>query len=375
MAYLTINREKLQDNYGRLEQLFSSHGMSWGVTTKLLCGNEDYLKEVLDLGIREILDSRVSNLKTVKELCPEAQTVYIKPPARRSIADIVQYADVSLNTELATIRALSEEAVKQGKLHKIIIMIEMGDLREGVLRDDVVDFYQQVFELPSIKVIGIGTNLNCLSGVMPSEDKLIQLGLYKKIIELTHHVTIPWVSAGTSVTIPLLEQGRVPEAVNHFRIGETLFFGLNLFTGETFAGMHSDVIKLHAEVIEVSEKPTTPSGDLGANPFGDTAEVDAQQPLETSHRAILDIGYLDINPDYLIVPEGELTVLDASSDMLVLDLGDNSGKLKVGDVVSFELKYMGALHLMNSPYIDKLVVAEKTEKGQKTAPKAKEVNA
>ena len=358
MAYMTLSRPKLKQNFDKLEALFASHGISWGVTSKLLCGNRRYLKELLDLGSREILDSRVSNLKKVKELCPEAQTVYIKPPAKRAVPDVVRYVDVSFNTELKTIRLLSEEAVKQGKRHKIVIMIEMGDLREGVMRDEVVEFYEQVFHLPNIDVIGLGTNLNCLSGVMPSEDKLIQLGLYKKIIELEHGVTIPWVSAGTSVTIPLLLQGGVPESVNHFRIGETLFFGLNLVTGETLEGFHRDVLELHAEIIEVAKKPMTPSGELGENPFGERRELEPGTPVTLSHRAILDIGYLDINPDYLIVQDPTMTILDASSDMLVLDLGDNPNGLEVGDTIAFELKYMGALHLMNSSYIDKLVVDE-----------------
>lgn len=361
MAYLNLNRDKLRHNYHHLENLFASHGISWGIVTKLLCGNRRFLTEVLNLGATEIQDSRVSNLRKIKEIRPEVQTVYIKPPAKRSIHDIVKYVDVSFNTELATIRALSEEAVRQGKLHKIVIMLEMGDLREGVLRDSIVAFYEEIFRLPGISVIGLGTNLNCLNGVMPNEDKLIQLGLYKKIIELEYGVTIPWVTAGTSVTIPLLKQGRVPDTVNHFRIGEALYFGLNLFTGEPLESMHTDVLTLHAEVIEVAEKPSVPSGELGENPFGAKADVDTAGPTGTSHRAILDIGYLDINPDYLIPLRDDLTIIDATSDMLVLDLGDNPMNISVGDTVPFALKYMGALHLMNSHYIDKLVVTNEQE--------------
>jgi predicted amino acid racemase len=103
-----------------------------GVVTKILCGNEIYLKEIIALGVREMHDSRISNLKKIKALDPTIQTVYIKPPAKRSIEKIVHYADVSFNTEI-DIKMLSAEAQKQNKTHKIIIMIEMGDLREGVM--------------------------------------------------------------------------------------------------------------------------------------------------------------------------------------------------------------------------------------------------
>ena len=362
MAYLTLNQHKLKHNFEALRRLFNSHDISWGVVSKLLCGNPTYLEELLALGAREILDSRVSNLKMVKQLCPEAQTVYIKPPAMRAIPDIIRYVDVSFNTELETIQALSQEACRQDKIHKIIIMIEMGDLREGVMRDDVVDFYAQVFELPNIQVIGLGTNLNCLSGVMPNEDKLIQLGLYKRIIELTYDVSIPWVSAGTTVTIPLLQQGGVPKNVNHFRIGEALFFGQDLVANTTLEGFYDDIIMLNAEVIEVAEKPMTPSGELGMTPQGKQLSIEQSGQIETAHRVILDVGYLDINPDYLVALDEDISILHASSDMIVLDVGSNATGIKVGDVVPFRLKYMGALHLMNSPYIDKLLTDEQQPK-------------
>ncbi|MDV6374753.1 alanine racemase [Deinococcus arenicola] len=359
MAYLTLDRSKLQANFDHLQELFTSHDIDWGITTKLLCGNKLFLNEVIRLGHLELLDSRISNLRAIKELSPEAQTVYIKPPASALIEDLVKWADVSFNTELATIRAISAEAVRQDRQHLIIIMIEMGDLREGVLREDIVAFYEQVFQLPNIKIIGIGTNLNCLNGVMPSEDKLIQLGLYKKIIELTNNVDIQWISAGTTVTIPLLKAGGLPQAINHFRIGEALFFGQDLVAEDTFAGMHDDVLELHAQIIELAEKPTTPSGTLGKNPFGVTAEAESNG--STSHRAILDVGYLDISPQYLEPVDERLEVIGGSSDMLVLNVGDNEAGLKVGSYVKFRLKYMGALHLMNSTYIDKFVVDESGE--------------
>ena len=149
-----------------------------------------------------------------------------------SIRGIIRHADVSFNTEIDTIKMLSDEAVKQGKVHKIIIMIEMGDLREGVMGEELIDFYRQVLELPNIEISGIGTNLNCLSGVMPTQDKLIQLSLYKQLIESRFNISIPWVSGGTSVAVPLMLRNARPMAVNHFRIGEALFFGKDLFSGK-----------------------------------------------------------------------------------------------------------------------------------------------
>ncbi|MCL6260739.1 alanine/ornithine racemase family PLP-dependent enzyme [Aquiflexum sp. TKW24L] len=356
MAFLTLNRTKLQENFSFLRQIFEDNDISWGVVSKLLCGNRSFLKELILLGVNEIHDSRISNLAKVKEIAPDIQTVYIKPVSKRNIPKMVKYADVSLNSELNTIRWISEEAKNQSKNHKVIIMVETGDLREGVVGEHIVDFYEQIFELPNIEIIGLGTNLNCLNGVMPSSDKLIQLSLYKQIIELKFNKKIPWVSAGTSVTIPLIKTRQLPKGINHFRVGETLYFGVDLFEEKTIQGMHPDVFELNAEIIEMQEKSLLPTGTLAANPQGEIVEIDESLYGRTSFRAILDIGLLDIDPKYLIPNDEEFEILGASSDMLILNLGRNPKGYKVGDLVKFNMKYMGALGVMNSSYIDKVII-------------------
>ncbi|NJM93850.1 MAG: alanine/ornithine racemase family PLP-dependent enzyme [Cytophagales bacterium] len=357
MAYITLYKHKLQHNYEFLRALFAENGMKWGIVSKLLCGNEDYLRLLMSLGTDEVHDSRISNLRKVKEINPQAYTVYIKPPASEVVAEVVQYADVSMNTEYYTLKLLSDEAQRQGKVHHAIIMIETGDLREGVMGDNLVNFYAKVFELPHIKILGLGTNLNCLHGVLPSQDKLIQLSLYKQIIELKFNREIPLVSGGTSVTIPLLLHKQVPKGVNHFRVGETLFFGTNLFDDSLIPGMTNDVFELFAQIIEITKKPMTPSGDLGHNVAGEKTEIDPALFGQSSFRAILDLGLLDIDPQYLILDTDvhPFEVVGASSDMIVLDLGQNQAGFKVGDFIPFQLKYMGALSLMNSNYVEKKV--------------------
>ena len=348
----------LRHNYQYLKKLFGSEKIEWAIVTKLLCGEERLLKEVIDLGIKEICDARIINLKRIKSIAPEdVETVYIKPPAKKAIPDLVRYADTSFNSEFETIKAISEEAVRQNKTHKIVIMIELGDLREGVMGEDLMDFYSSVFRLPNIKVTGIGSNLNCLHGVMPSQDKFIQLSLYKQLIEAKFKVEIPWITGGTSVVIPLLEMRQLPQGINHFRVGETLYFGTDLIHNNGFKEMEQNVITLYTQIIEITEKPMLPIGEMEANPQGETFEVDESLYGKTSHRAILDVGSLDISSDYLIpFPEYQIEFVGASSDMLVIDIKDNKNGYKVGDFIPFHLKYMGALTLFNSDYIEKRVI-------------------
>jgi predicted amino acid racemase len=355
MAFLKLYRNKLRHNFRHLDELFAKKNVHWGVVTKLLCGNKLFLKELVDLGIKEMHDTRISNIKTIKSMSADIQTVYIKPPAKRSIPNVIKYVDVSFNTDYSTIKLLSEEAVRQDKLHKIIIMVEMGDLREGVMGDQLMDFYEKIFQLPNIEIIGIGTNLNCLNGIMPNQDKLIQLSLYKQLIEMKFDQKIPWISGGTSVTLSLLINQQIPSGINHFRIGEAMFFANDLFTGQKFEGMESDVFKLYTEIIELYEKPVVPSGEQIANVAGHIPEFDPEDYGKFSYRAIIDVGLLDINPDFLIPEDENIRIIEASSDMLVMDLGNKPGTYKTGDLISFKLKYMGVLGLMNSNYIEKVV--------------------
>lgn len=356
MAELTISSKKLRQNFNFLKDFFEENKIEWGIVSKLLCGNEIFLKELIDMGATELMDSRISNLKKIKSINPDVNTVYIKPPPRKSLSSVIKYANVSFNSDLETLRLLSEEAGKQKKLHRVIIMIEMGDLREGVLGENLVAFYEKVFELPNIEVVGFGTNFNCLYGVMPSHDKMVQLSLYRQIIELKFNRKIRWITGGSSVVIPMIQKKQLPKGINHFRVGETLFFGNNLITGKTIKGMRDDVITLYAEIIELLEKPVIPEGELAENPSGEMFEINQDDYGKKSWRALLDFGLLDISPDFLIPTDSSVNIAGASSDIVVIDLGKNPRKYKVGDVIKFKMKYMGALGLFNSDYITKRLV-------------------
>lgn len=356
MAYITLDVNKLKSNFKFLNDLFKKNDIQWSVVSKLLSGNKEYLVELMKLGIKQICDSRISNLKTIKEINPDIETIYIKPPAKLSISRIVKYADISMNTEIETIKRLSNEAQKQNKIHKIIIMIELGELREGVMRDDLVQFYADVFNLQNIEVVGIGTNLTCLYGVLPNHDKLIQLSLYKQLIEAKFNKKLPFVSGGSSVTIPLMFERLLPKGVNHFRVGETLFLGTDVYNNTTLNRMNSDVFLLYAEIIELIEKPLLPMGEFGTNVEGHSYEFDNKLIGQTSYRAIIDIGLLDVDEKHIEPSDKNISIVGASSDMLVIDLGENKEKsYKVGDILEFKMDYMGVIRIMNSKYIEKRI--------------------
>jgi ornithine racemase len=269
---------------------------------------------------------------------------------------VIDVADVSFNTSIATIKTLNQEAKRQGKVHKIIIMIELGDLREGVLGEELVEFYEKVFQLEHIEVIGLGTNLNCLNGILPSQDKLIQLSLYRQLINAKFNSNIKWVSAGASITIPLISIKQVPKGCNHFRVGETLFFGNDIYNHTPAKGMKQDVFTVNASIIEIRDKPMFAQGEQGFNMEGKQPEMDETMMGVVSTRAIVDLGLLDVDWRHIKPVDDNIKIIGASSDMLVLDLKENTKNLKLGDKITFIPNYNAVLMLMNSNYVEKKVV-------------------
>ena len=357
MSYITLNSAKLTHNFTFLDRLFAAHHIDWAIVGKLLCGNEQFLRVLLKISDTEICDSRLSNLQIIKKISPQTTTVYIKPPAKRLVKDIVEFADVSFNTEIQTLAALSDEAVRQDKVHRVVLMVEMGELREGIMVQNMVRFYAQVSEMPNLEVVGLGTNLNCLNGILPDREKLIALKQCKELLEEKFGHRIPFISGGSSVTVPLIFRGEVPPGINHFRVGETLFFGTDVYGDKLISGMYSDVFTLTAEIIELREKPKLPSGLAGTNLTGEKPVYPDEDRDRTSVRAIVDIGLLDIDHKNIAPILPGITIIGASSDMLILDLDTNSAGYKVGDTIEFRMNYMAVLRAMNSDYVDKNVVS------------------
>jgi len=358
MATLRLNRDALRANAAELDRRTAAHGVAYGVVSKLLCGTEPFLRELLALGPREVMDARVSNLEAVRRIDEGVRTVYIKPPAPGAADDVVRVADASLNSEIPTLAALDDAARRRGVRHGVLVMVEMGDLREGVMEDRVQEFVDRALRFEHLRLEGLGVNFNCLNGTLPSRAKLQRLARLRSRIEERHGLMLRWVSGGSSVVLPMLFAGDVPAEVNHLRIGETLYYGRDLVNGATFGGMRDDVFELEAEVVEVAEKPDRPSGPFGDAPLGASDAAAGEGPVGATRRALLDAGWLDLEPHLLTPKEAGIEVVGVSSDMTVLDVARRTAPTRVGERLRFAVDYMGALKLLHSPYVDKEVVSD-----------------
>lgn len=365
MAELIISTEKIQNNIKYLSAYFKSKNIHWSLVTKVFSGDKEFLKNVLTnniiKNIDSIGDSRLTSLKNLKEVNPEMRTIYIKPPAKIYADDIIKYADISLNSSLSTIKALNTAAKKVNKVHQVIIMVELGELREGVKRTELMNFYNDVFQLSNIEIIGIGSNLGCMYGVEPTYDKLLQLSLYKELISAKFNKNLKYVSGGSSITLPLIENETVPKDINHFRIGEAVFFGVSPLENKQFKELSIDAFEFTANIIELEEKKIVPDGIISDANIGHSVDFNKKDITETSIKAILDFGLLDVDQKDIEFIDADLEFVGITSDMIVIDIGENKtkdgkNKYKIGDKIRFTPNYMAVARLLNSKFIDKKYV-------------------
>jgi len=357
MSRLIINLEALQHNLKTLDNLFTSHGCNWTVVTKVMCGMPEIIDALIRMGVKSFGDSRVRNIRRQLGPKPELETWYLRVPTLSAVEEIVGSYDVSLNSELQIILKLDEAAGRLGKVHKIIIMIELGDLREGILPGKLIDFYERALNLHNIDVMGIGANLGCMSGAVPQPDQLVQLALYRELLELKFQKSLPIISGGSSSLLPLLLRGELPREINHFRIGEALFLGTNLLEGGLLPYLRDDMMILEAEICEIKEKvlapivETSPAIATFAQPQAATREE--VRTGQRGYRALVDIGHLDSDISGIAPLDPRFTIAGASSDISVVNLGNEHHNLDVGDTIRFSINYSALLRLMSSPYVRK----------------------
>jgi len=360
MSKLRIYIDRIIKNVSKMNDFCNKHGKEWTFVTKVLGGNKPVLKNLLKsdviLGTHSIGDSRVSNLKVIKSVDPNLVTMYLKPPSTSYVKSVIKYADISLNTDYNTIYELNNEAKIQHKNHKVIIMIEMGELREGVVRDRFLDFYSKVFDLPNIEIIGLGTNLGCMYGIEPTFDKLIQLCLYEQLIETRFKRDLNLVSGGSSITLPLLSKGKVPKGVNHLRIGEAIFLGTSPFTGKKFSNLSTNAFEFCGDIVELEKKEKNPDGVIGNGNVGHVKKHQDSDNIDHEYKAVLDFGVVDVDIKDITSKDISAHFVGTTSDLTVYGLGLKSNKYEVGDSLKFNPDYMAVARLMNSKFVEKEIL-------------------
>ena len=344
---IEIDLGKIAHNAKTLNKLYGSKGISITGVTKVVCGNPKIADVLVKSGISILADSRIDNIRKMRKAGIQAQFLLQRTPIPSQTELVVRYADVSLNTELSVIKGLSRSAVKQGITHKIILMVELGDLREGLLPSDLENTVKEIIVLKGIEFVGVGTNLACFGGIEPDEEKMEYLSTIVKNIEEKFGLTLEFVSGGNSANYNWFISTKDIGKINNLRLGESIFLGCETLYRKHIPNLFTDAFTLITEVIESKIKPSVPYGNVHQDAFGNTPKFQDRGQIR---RAILGVGLQDVLVSGL-TPMLDIDILGASSDHIIVDA--KQIELNVGNGVSFNLNYGALLSSMTSPYVIK----------------------
>lgn len=349
---IEINLGNIIENAKKTKKLCEKKGVSLSLVTKLLAGNKEIVEKLVESGVDCICESRIENLIEYKDIKVEKWLIRI--PMLSECENVVKYADASLNSEIEAIKRLNEEAKKQDKIHKIILMYELGDLREGCLREELEEILKEALDLENIEVYGIGVNLSCYGEIVPTEKNMKELADLVEELEQKYNIKFKVVSGGNSSSYNMLKEGKLPSKINNLRLGEAVFLGNVPCFEEPIEELNRDNFILKAEIIELKEKPSMPWGKQGkTNSFGEQVSF---LDRGIRKRAIIALGKQDIRIETLLPIDENIIVLDGSSDHIILDVNDCKKEYKVGDVIAFRLNYSGILTAHTSKYVERSII-------------------
>ena len=351
-----IHLDKLAHNARQLKRFFRERNIRISAVVKGATADLAVARTLISAGVRSLADSRVANIEKMKKAGLKAHFLLLRPPSSSEMEAAVRYADMSFHTEIDTIRAVSAEALRQNKVHPILLMVEMGDLREGILKEDLPAFIEEVLKLKGVHLIGLGTNFACLNGVIPTEKKMKEFSTLVRAMRKRFSLELPVISGGNSANYLWSLSTKDLGEVNHLRIGEALLLGRETVEGLAIPGLYQDAFRFVAEVIESRRKPSKPFGKQAKNAFGETVETKDIGPIQ---RIIINAGRQDVAVSGLTPPRS-LEIIGASSDHIVLHA--KGGMIPVGSEIPFSMNYSALLSAMTSPYVHRQYIYSLTRR-------------
>jgi len=345
MSEIKININKIIKNYHTLREYAKKKEIIITPVTKVVAGDINIVKKLEANGAKTIGDSRIYNIVKFKEAGINSKFLLLRLPSRSEICEVVKYSDYSCNSSVDIISIINEEAGRQKKQHGIVLMIEMGDLREGVSVETALKISRRISKMDNVYLKGIGSNFACYGGVVPSDNKMRTLSNIAQ-----NFPNIDWVSGGNSANICWMRNSNNMHKINHLRLGESIMLGCETLSRKPIPGLHLDSFLLISEVIEFERKNSIPDGEITQDAFGKIPEFKDEGMI---YRAILDVGRQDIDPNGLKPLKKNIEILGASSDHLIVK---SDSKLHVGDKLEFIPNYSALLRIMTSPYIKKFYI-------------------
>ncbi|MDK2945706.1 alanine/ornithine racemase family PLP-dependent enzyme [Geotoga petraea] len=350
---LVIDLAKVKNNSKNVVEKCHSLGVEVAGVTKVMCGMPEIAEAMIETNIDMIADARMQNIKKLKGNGIKKDFLLLRIPMISELDELIENVDITLISELKTIKILGEKALAKNKKQKIIFMIDLGDLREGVWYKNAVENIEKIIEIQGIELIGIGTNLGCFGGVLPTLEKMNMLVDIKTEVKEKLNFELKYISAGSTAALPLVENKDLPKEINHYRLGESILCGTDVTNNRKVPGAYQDAVYLEAEIVEIKEKPSMPEGEIGLDAFGRKPHFEDKGWRK---KCILAVGEQDIDPEGLIPINKDIEVLHASSDHTIIDITECKSDYNIGDIIRFKLSYSALLKATTSQYVEKIII-------------------
>lgn len=350
---LEVHLDAMKTNAQILCGLCAANGISVAGVIKFSDGDLQVARAYAEGGCAQLAVSRAVHLKALKEAFPHQETLLTRSPTRGDMEAAARYADFILISDGDALKALNTEAVKHSTFPGIILMLDVGDLREGVDNiPELVALARLCESLPNLHLRGVGTNHACLNGVLPSRENLSYLVEGAEAVEQAIGRRLDIISGGSSINLLLLKDGvnEMPARINHLRLGGSIANPMNIRLGRgvTFPGLREDSVLLTAEIVEIHEKASAPKGST-KNWAG---QIIAREDKGRRLRAILALGSQDIGDAATMIPLDEgVEIVGGSSDHTIVDVTDTGKIRKSGDTLTFRVRYSNMLYAFTGSHV------------------------
>ena len=351
---LEVDLGKLKHNIEQVVARCEEKGIGVAGVIKVFNGIPEMTQVYGETRCTSIASSRIEQIIEAREAGIKGPFAMIRVPMLSEIEDLVKYCDFSLNSELKVLEAINEECLKQGKRHGALLMIDLGDLREGYWdKEEFIKVAAYVENnLSQVDLRGVGTNLGCYGSIKATPEKLNELVEVAEKIEVVIGRELEIISGGGTTTLPIVFDGTVPKRINHLRIGEGIVLAYDMMAqfGIDMSFLNQDIFTLKAQVIEVKDKPSYPVGELSYDAFGN---VGVYEDRGIRRRALLALGKVDFAYTDMLMPRNKkIQVMGASSNHLIIDVEEIKDEIKVGDIVEFDLCYATTVFATSSKNVN-----------------------
>lgn len=273
-------------------------------------------------------------------------------PDKEQVAVIGDTSDTWLVSDPAHARMIAAVAQRQGQMQELILMVDVGNHREGVIPELTVSTAAAIMENEGVSLIGMGTTVGCYCGYKAGVADMENLVSIASETEAQLGCRFETLSVGSgTMLLGLAEQGEMPERINQLRIGAAVLVGEEPPTKRAIPGLFQDAFIFQGKVLETSLKPPTPEGSIGTDAFGNQVVFEDQG---VRRLCILNFGLLDVD-SYDLTPLTEgLRIIAAASNYTICDTTDCDLQPAIGDTLEFRMAYSSMARAMASKDVEKV---------------------